>query len=125
MNEDNKNTPESFEDLTGVSEEQMKKWDELIARSKERAEIINLVPENDGGERYIRDRYPVAALYARSEIQEIAWNNFEVTLTEEEIQRVKCVFIDDYPHEIHDAIVDAIESVLDAREGTKGADKRS
>lgn len=125
MDINDENKPASFEDLTGVSEEQMKEWDRLIAERERRDEIINLVPRNDGGEAYISDRYPIAALYARAEIQEIAWNDFETTLTEEEIQEVKCAFIDDYPHEIHVAIVDAIESVLGRRGETKVVDKRS
>lgn len=115
----------SFEDLTGVSEEQMKEWKRLIAERERRDEIINLVPRNDGGEAYISDRYPVAALYARAEIQEIAWSDFETTLREEEIQEVKYAFIDNYPLEIQMAIVDAIESVLDAREEKGGADKQN
>ena len=125
MDINDENKPASFEDLTGVSEEQMKEWNRLIAEWQRRDEIINLVPKNDGGERYISDRYPVAALYTRSEIQGIAWGDFETTLTEEEIQGVRCAFIDDYPHEIHVAIVDAIESVLDRRGETKVVDKRS
>lgn len=125
MDTNDENKPASFEDLTGISEEQMKEWDRLIIERERRDEIINLVPENGGGEKYIHDRYPIAALYARAEIQEIAWNDFETILTEEEIQGVRCAFIDDYPHEIHVAIVDAIESVLDRRGETKVVDKRS
>ncbi len=95
-----------------------KEWKEtqaLMDEAERQMEAMNLVPQNTGGEQYIRDRYPIAALYARADLQDIAMSDFKALLTETEIQAVRDVFFDAYPHEIYVALTDAIELVLKQR----------
>ena len=77
---------------------------------------MNLVPFNAGGEQYIRDRYPITALYDRAALQDIAESDFDAMLTETEMQAVADAFYDDFPHEMHEAISNAIEYVLNQRQ---------
>lgn len=124
MKRDDGNVQESLEEIL-VSAKQIEKLNEMVSSACAEEEVVNLVPISKDGEQYLCGRYPIAILCTRSEIQEIAEDEFESILTEKEIQDVRCVFCDNYPHEIHEAIVDAIESVLDRREETKVADKQS
>ena len=116
MNKDDENKPASIEDLNSISTERWAELDAMSARYQAWREKINLVPQNAGGEQYISDRYPIAALYARADLQEIADSDFDVVLTETEIQSVRDAFFDEYPHEMHEAISNAIEYVLNQRQ---------
>lgn len=116
MNKDDENKPASIEDLNSISPERWAELDAMSARYQAWREKINLVPQNAGGEQYISDRYPIAALYARADLQEIADSDFDVVLTETEIQSVRDAFFDEYPHEMHEAISNAIEYVLNQRQ---------
>ena len=88
----------------------------MVDEVQKQREMMNLIPYNKDAERYILDRYPVRALYARADIKEFAESNFDTYLTEEEIQAVGDVFFDNYPDEIYCAIVDAIKHVISERE---------
>ena len=116
MNKDDENKPASIEDLNSISPERWAELDAMSARYQAWREKVNLVPHNAGGEQYIRDRYPIAALYARADLQEIAESDFDAFLTETEIQSVRDAFFDEYPHEMHEAISNAIEYVLNQRQ---------
>ena len=115
MNNDDENKPASIEDLNSISPERWAELDAMSARYHAWREKVNLVQFNAGGEQYIRDRYPIAALYARADLQEIAESDFDALLTETEIQAVHDAFFDEYPHEMHEAISNAIEYVLNQR----------
>ena len=116
MQKGDENIPASFEEITGVSEEQLKKLDDMVAEIEKQNEALNLVPYNAGGEKYITDRYPIHTLFTRADLQEIATSNYDTLLTEEEIQSTSNVFMDNYPDEIQIAITSAIESVINERE---------
>jgi len=116
MKNNDGNKPASFEEIAGISEEYMRELDEMCAQAEADRERLNLVPSNAGGEKYISDRYPIVALYARTDLQEIAVSDFKALLTETEIQAVRDVFFDTYPHEIYTTLVDAIELVLNERQ---------
>lgn len=119
MNKDDENKPASFEEITGISEERMRELNEMLAEATEARERLNLVPPNAGGEQYIRDRYPIAALFERADLQDIAESNFDAMLTETEIQDVAAAFFDDFPYEMHEAITNAIEYVLNQRKNAQ------
>lgn len=96
-----------------------KEWREteaLLDEAEKRMEAMNLVPRNDGGERYIRDRYPIAALYARADLQEVAMDEHKTMLTEEEIQAVSDEFFCAYPDEISIEIAEAVKRVISNRQ---------
>jgi hypothetical protein len=96
-----------------------KEWREMqsmVEEIEKQMEVTNLVPIDQKAERYIFDRYPIAVLFARADLQEIAHSNFDEMLTEEEIQSVRDAFFDDLPYEVHQAVANAIEHVLDQRE---------
>lgn len=114
MNED-ENKPASIENFTAISPERWAELDAMCAEAERYRELLNLVPFNQGGERYIRERYPVAILYARADLQEIAESSFDALLTETEMQAVCDEFFDEYPDELYCAIVDAIERVVQRR----------
>ncbi|MFZ2556169.1 MAG: hypothetical protein WAZ27_04535 [Minisyncoccia bacterium] len=113
---DDDTRPATMEEINSISPERWAELDTMAAEALEQTEKINLVPHNPMSEQYIHDRYPIAALYARADIQEIAVSNFETGLTEAEIQEVRDAFFDEYPDEIHNAIADAIESVINERQ---------
>lgn len=109
------NRPATLEDLNSISNERMKELDAMVAEAFERAEKVNLVPYDPAAERYICDRYPVAALYARADIQDIATSNFETVLTEAEIQEVRAIFSDRFPDGVYTTTVDAIDKIVNER----------
>lgn len=113
---DDETRPATMEEINSISPERWAELDAMAAEAHEQTEKINLVPHNAAAEQYISDRYPIAALYARADIQEIAISNFETGLTETEIQDVRDAFFDEYPDEIHNAIADAIENVINKRQ---------
>ncbi len=110
------NEPASIEDFNSISPERWAELDAMSARYEAWREKVNLVPRNAGGEQYIRDRYPITALYARADLQEIAESDFDAFLTETEIQAVRDALFDECPHEMHEAISNAIEYVLNQRQ---------
>lgn len=113
---DDEHTPASFEELTGITDERMAEMEMLMAAVEREMAAVNLIPLNKVCEQYIRDRYPISALYGRYDIKEIAYNEHGATLTEDEIQGVSTAFYDAYPDEIHIAIADAIEQVIAERD---------
>lgn len=115
MKNNEENKPASVEDLKSISPERWAELDAMCAQYDAWRAKMNLVPLNAGGEQYIRDLYPIAALYARADLQEIAESDFDALLTETEIQAVHDAFFDEYPHEMHEAISNAIEYVLNQR----------
>lgn len=123
MNKDDENKPASIEDLKSISPERWAELDAMCAEYDAWREKVNLVPTNAGGEQYIRDRYPITALYARADLQEIAESDFDAVLTETEMQAVADAFYDDFPHEMHEAISNAIEYVLNQRQNRYEQDK--
>lgn len=114
MNDD-ETKPASIEDFKTISPERWAELDAMCAEAERYRELLNLVPFNQGGERYIRERYPIAVLYARADLQEIAESSFGAFLTETEVQAVHDEFFDEYPDELYFAIVDAIERVIQGR----------
>jgi hypothetical protein len=116
MNNNDENKPASIEDLNSISPERWAELDAMSARYEAWREKVNLVPHNASGEQYIRNRYPITALYDRAALQEIAESDFDAILTETEMQVVADAFYDDFPHEIHEAISNAIEYVLNQRQ---------
>ncbi len=114
MNED-ETKPASIEDFAAISPERWAELDAMCAEAERYREFLNLVPRNQGGERYIRERYPIAVLYARADLQDIAESSFDTTLTETEVQAVQEEFFNEYPEELHFAITDAIERVVQHR----------
>lgn len=107
-------TPEQLDALFNSKE-----WHDLQSTAEEaerQMETMNLVPIDRSAERYIFDRYPIAILFARADLQETAHSNFDEMLTEEEIQSVRDEFFDSFPDEVHQAVADAVEHVLDRRE---------
>lgn len=123
MTNDDEKIPASFEEITGISEERMRELEEMSAQATAARERLNLVPPNAGGEQYIRDRYPIAALFERADLQDIAESDFDEMLTETEIQDVAAAFFDDFPHEVHEALTNAIEYVLNQRKNYDVQDK--
>jgi hypothetical protein len=109
-------SPATMEEINSISPERWAELDAMAAEALEQAEKINLVPHNHVSEQYIHDRYPIAALYARADIQEIAISNFKTALTEAEIQDAHDAFFDEYPDEMHNAIADAVESIINKRQ---------
>jgi len=65
------------------------------------------------------ERCPITIQYSVEEIQEIAESYFQTELTEKEIEDVSDNFYDTFPCEIHAAVQDAVEAVIDAREKTR------
>ncbi|MBU6490875.1 hypothetical protein KGQ25_01810 [Patescibacteria group bacterium] len=117
MKTPDENTPATMEELNAFFNS--KEWKEtkaLMDEAEKRMEVMNLVPHNKGGERYIRERYPIAALYARSDLQNIAIDEFDTTLTETEIQAVSDEFFCDYPEEMSLSIAAAVERVVKRRQ---------
>jgi hypothetical protein len=114
MNEDDRK-PASIEDIKAISPERWAELEAQCAEAERYREFLNLVPLNQGGERYIRERYPIALLYARADLQEMAESDFDTVLTETEIQTVHEEFFCEYPDELHLAIADAIERVVERR----------
>ena len=115
MKNNDENKPASIEDLNSISPERWAELEAMSARYEVWREKVNLVPFNAGGEQYIRDRYPIAALYDRAALQEITESDFDAILTETEMQAVADAFYDDFPHEMREAISNAIEYVLNQR----------
>lgn len=114
MNED-ETTPASIEDFSAISPEYWAELDALYVEVEQQREFLNLVPLDKGGERYIRERYPVTVLYARADLQDIAESDYDTVLTETEIQAVQVNFFGEYPEELHLAITNAIECVIQSR----------
>ncbi len=115
---------ETRDDTQPATEEDMKatfkssEWQKLkvlIDETEQQMEAMNLVPLNKGGEQYIRDRYPIAVLYHRAYLQDVAMTECNTMLTEEEIQNIGCSFFDDFPDEIWLAIIEAVKLVVSER----------
>lgn len=117
MKTHDENAPATMEELNALfNSEEWKKTEALIDEAEKQMEALNLVPRNDGGERYIRDRYPITALYSRADLQEIARDECNAMLTEEEIQAASDAFFDDYPNEICLAVSEAVKFVISKRQ---------
>lgn len=112
MKNDDENAPATIEDLNSISPERWAELNAMTAEYEAWSERVNLVPFNAGGEQYIRDRYPIAAVFDRAYLQEIAGSEFDAALTETEIQDVAAEVYDDFPHEVHEVIANAIERVV-------------
>ena len=116
MDTNNENAPATNADLEAIfNSEEFKKIEHLAAEVEKQMEAMNLVPLNKGGEQYIRDRYPIAALYARADLQVIATDDFGTELTEMEIQAVSDEFFCAYPDEMPLAVTAAVERVIKNR----------
>lgn len=98
-----------------LESKEFKELQVLSTQVREQMEMMNLVPLNQGGEQYIRDRYPISVLYTRSYLQVIAKDEFDENLSESEIQDVAAEVCDDFPYEVHEAITNAIERVVERR----------
>ena len=116
MENKNEGANDSFEKITGISEERMKELGIMVRQAEKETEKFNDVPLDASSEKYILDRYPIRVLFDRSEIQEIAMNDHDAFLSEEEIEAASYEFLDEFPHEVFVAISEAIESVLVDRE---------
>jgi hypothetical protein len=116
FSKDDETRPASIEDFNSITPERWAELDAMTAEYSAWREKMNIVPYNKDAERYILDRYPLRMLYERADLQDIAESHFDTLLTEEEIQSVGDEFISNYPDEIHLAIADAIERVIDERE---------
>ena len=112
MKKHDEHTPATMADIKSIN------WEKLNAQCSEvekQMENANLVPLSRSGEKYLSERYPVAALYTRSQLQELSATHCTTTLSENEIQEVNAEFYDEYPHEIEEAIIRAIRRVITAR----------
>jgi hypothetical protein len=117
MKTPDENTPATMEELnTLFNSKEWKETEALMDEAEKRMEAMNLVPYNKGGEQYIRDRYPIAALYARADFQEIARSECNTMLTEEEIKTVSDEFFCAYPDEISIEITEAVKRVINNRQ---------
>lgn len=117
MKKDDETRPATMEELNALFDsEHWKELEALADEAQKQMETMNLVPYDAGAERYLIDRYPIRALYARADIQDIAMSQHETALTEEEIREVSDTFFDAYPDEIYIAISDAIERVVNERQ---------
>lgn len=105
-----------MEELNALFEsEHWKELQALVDEAEKQMEAMNLIPYDEGAERYLIDRYPIRAFYGRADIQEIAMSQHDAALTEAEIQEVSAVFLEKYPDEIYTTIADAIEDVIAQR----------
>ncbi len=98
-----------------ITPERWAEIDAMAASAAERMELENLVPIDNRSEKYIERCYPIAVLYGRSDIQELAETYHDAHLTEEEIEKVRDQFFDDFPLEFEFGIRAAIEAVLEER----------
>lgn len=115
MKNDDGNTQATVEDFNSISPERWAELDAMTAEYEAWSERVNLVPLNAGGEQYIRDRYPIAAVFDRAYLQEIAESESDTVLTETEIQDVAADVYDDFPHEMYETITNAIGRVVARR----------
>jgi hypothetical protein len=92
------------------------KEDLICKYAKLTMEELNGSNINGDAEEYLSKMYPIRILFDRYQIQMLAEENLGRLLSEDEIEELKDIFIDNYPLEIESFISNLIEENFDSEQ---------